>query len=180
MFHFRDVDNDGWAIDATTQTIQMLLEIEKTNFSPKEHENPSAHAGDFSRGDDISSSENDIDVEEDEVAEDQSEIATDSETVSLNIEESLGHTERKRDFVDESTEVQSENAESEKETDAEHDELLSPTSSMGGVRENSKETKSKSDESLINKLVDEFSIRIEDSVGKGGQDVGNGVELSLH
>ncbi|KAI9122152.1 hypothetical protein K1719_006841 [Acacia pycnantha] len=127
---FRDVDNDEWAIDAATQTIQMLLEIEKTKFPPKEHvvtleeaDHPS-HAGVFSQEDDSCSSKNGIVAEEDE-----SEVAIDSETVSLNIEGPLGLVERKRDFVDKNTRTELQNTEYEQETDdAEHDGILSVAS----------------------------------------------------
>ncbi|XP_061367495.1 exocyst complex component EXO84B-like [Gastrolobium bilobum] len=85
---FKDVDNDDWAIDAATKTIQKLLEIEKTSLHPKEpvvtiqeelHEyenqiNQSTYGcnDSFEEGD-INSSENNID-EVDEV-EDESEAA---------------------------------------------------------------------------------------------------------
>ncbi|XP_028765490.1 uncharacterized protein LOC114723476 [Neltuma alba] len=140
---FRDVDNDGWTIDAATWTIQMLLEIEKTNFPHKEHvvtleealheADRSAHTGAFSQEEDSYSSENDVDTEEDEIGKDVSEIAIDSETVSPNMEESLGLVERERDFVDKNTRTELENTEYEKETDAEHDGILSPASPGASV-----------------------------------------------
>lgn len=130
MFLFRDVDNDGWAIDVATKTIQMLLDIGKrepdeTKLSPKDkvvsleealHEaDQISPAGVFSQEDDSCSSDNDRDAEEA-----KSEIAIDLGTVSVNIEESLDHEERKIGIND--------NTEYEKESDAEHDGVLCPAS----------------------------------------------------
>ncbi|MED6207403.1 hypothetical protein PIB30_035504 [Stylosanthes scabra] len=93
---FKDADNDGWAIDVATKTIQKLLEIEKrTSMQPKEsvvnneeeesHEiqsNQSAYLSE--QDDDFSSSENNnnnnnnidaLDSKEDEVEKDELEVA---------------------------------------------------------------------------------------------------------
>ncbi|KAJ1397857.1 Exocyst component Exo84, C-terminal [Sesbania bispinosa] len=167
---FKDVDNDDWAIDAATKTIQKLLEIEKTSLHPKEpvvtikeelHEqenqiNQSACECNFSE-EDMNSSDNivdAVDVKEAEVAQDESE-AIDAETTSLDIAFSpVEGSSEKRDYVDTDTSnlrkptintMQLENTDFEKAVDAENDELT-PTSSMGEVGQNSEETKSKSDE----------------------------------
>lgn len=88
LLFFSDVDNDEWAIDAATETIQMLLKIEKTYLSPKNsvvaleeasHENQSMK-------DELSSSENGKDAEE-----------VESGTVSLNIKQKLENTESEKD-----------------------------------------------------------------------------------
>nr|XP_029146491.1 exocyst complex component EXO84C-like [Arachis hypogaea] len=94
---FKDADNDGWAIDAATKTIQKLLEIEKTTMQPKEsvvnneegelHESQSNQSAYLSEEGDLSSSENNnnnnIDAldEEDEVEKDDLEVAIDTNTL---------------------------------------------------------------------------------------------------
>lgn len=151
LYFFRDVINDDWAIDAATETIEKLLDIEKTSLHPKEiivnikeelheHENNA----------------DTVNVEEDEAAKDELEVAIDAEAASLELEFSPreGSLEE-RDYIDIDTlnlsqptinTVQLENStDLDKATDAEIDEL-SPTSSMIMVGQNSEETKSKSDE----------------------------------
>ncbi|XP_057422978.1 exocyst complex component EXO84B-like isoform X2 [Lotus japonicus] len=147
---FKDVVNDDWAIDAATETIQKLLDIEKTSLHPKEtivdikedlheHENNDA-----------------VNVEEDEVAKDELEVGIDAEAASLELEFSPSEDSLKeRDYIDIDTlnlsqptinTVQLENiTDLDKAGDAEID-VLSPTSSMNEVGQNSEEIKSKSDE----------------------------------
>ncbi|XP_054804304.1 exocyst complex component EXO84B-like [Prosopis cineraria] len=127
---FKDVDDDGWTIDASTQTIEMLLEIEKTKLLPKEHavaieealdeDGRSAQAGIgvISQEDDSRSSGNGIFAEEDDVTEDESEIVTDSE--------SLGQVEGNRDSVDKNTRTELEDNKYERESNAEHDGIMEP------------------------------------------------------
>ncbi|KAL4393821.1 hypothetical protein HN51_021794 [Arachis hypogaea] len=94
---FKDADNDGWAIDAATKTIQKLLEIEKTTtMQPKEsvvnneeegelHESQSNQSAYLSEEGDLSSSENNnnnnidaLDFDE----EDELEVAIDTNTLT--------------------------------------------------------------------------------------------------
>ncbi|KAI4349358.1 hypothetical protein L6164_009953 [Bauhinia variegata] len=200
---FRVVNEDEWAIKAATETIQKLLDIEKTIFLAEEpviievlRENQFANRVDFNE-DDISSSENGLDPEEAEVAKYESEVDTAAETVLLNVESSpqeepLELLQRKGDYVDESTSslrqstTQSEKSESADEAGAELDklqivdncDLLAPKSSMDELGENPKATKSKSDESTIDKQVDKTNMPanevalVDDSVGIENQDIG--------
>ncbi|TKY52764.1 Exocyst complex component EXO84B [Spatholobus suberectus] len=169
---FKDVDDDDWAIDAATKTIQMLLEIEKTSLHPKEpvvtikeesheHENQinqSAYGCNFSEEDDINSSESNVDTldaDKDEVAKHESEVATDGKRDSPDIGFSPGEGSLvKRDYVDRDTSnlrppsimtLQLENTDFEEATDTKNDELA-PTFCVGEAGQNSEETKSKSDE----------------------------------
>ncbi|QCE06737.1 Exocyst component Exo84 [Vigna unguiculata] len=96
---FKDVDEDDWAIDIATKTIQKLLEIEKASLQPEEHlvgiteeshehENQikqSAYGSDFSEEVDTNSSENNLDAERDEVAKHETEVTFDSKTASPDI-----------------------------------------------------------------------------------------------
>ncbi|RZB85584.1 Exocyst complex component EXO84A [Glycine soja] len=173
---FKDVDDDDWAIDAATKTIQKLLEFEKTSLHPKEpavtikeesHEHESqinqlAYESNFSEEDDISSSENNVvdtslDAEKDEVAKHELEVAIDAKMASLDTVFSPGEGSLvERDYyVDSNTSnliptsiitFQLEDADFEEAADTKNDELT-PTSSVGEVGLNSEEeTKSKSDE----------------------------------
>lgn len=175
-FLYRDVDDDDWAIDAATKTIQKLLEFEKTSLHPKEpavtikeesHEHESqinqlAYESNFSEEDDISSSENNVvdtslDAEKDEVAKHELEVAIDAKMASLDTVFSPGEGSLvERDYyVDSNTSnliptsiitLQLEDADFEEAADTKNDELT-PTSSVGEVGLNSEEeTKSKSDE----------------------------------
>jgi len=99
VFFYRDVDEDDWAIDIATKTIQKLLEIEKASLQPEEHlvgiteeshehENQikqSAYGSDFSEEVDTNSSENNLDAERDEVAKHETEVTFDSKTASPDI-----------------------------------------------------------------------------------------------
>ncbi|KAL5149137.1 Exocyst complex component EXO84A [Glycine soja] len=168
---FKDVDDDYWAIDAATKTIQKLLEIEKTSLHPKEpvvtikeesheHENQinqSAYECNFSKENDISSSENNVVKHElDEVAKHELEVAIDAKMASLDTVFSPGEGSLvKRDYVDTDSSnlrppsimtLQLEDADFVEATDTKNDELT-PTSSVGEVGLNSEEeTKSNSDE----------------------------------
>lgn len=170
-FLYRDVDDDYWAIDAATKTIQKLLEIEKTSLHPKEpavtikeesHEHESqinqlAYESNFSEEDDISSSENNVVKHElDEVAKHELEVAIDAKMASLDTVFSPGEGSLvKRDYVDTDSSnlrppsimtLQLEDADFVEATDTKNDELT-PTSSVGEVGLNSEEeTKSNSDE----------------------------------
>ncbi|KAL2323407.1 hypothetical protein Fmac_027786 [Flemingia macrophylla] len=132
---FKDVDDDDWAIDAATKTIQRLLEIEKTSLHQKkeshEHDNQinqSAHRCDFSEEDDKNSSYNNVvdtvDSEKHEVTKHDLKVAIDAKT------DSVGELE---------------NIDFEEATDTKNDEL-SPTSSVGELEQNSEETEPKTDE----------------------------------
>ncbi|XP_027362971.1 exocyst complex component EXO84B-like [Abrus precatorius] len=156
---FKDVDDDDWAIDAATKTIQKLLEIEKTSLHPKElvatikeesheHENhidQSAHGCNISEEDDINSLEDNkdtMDAGKDEVPNDESEAATDAKTASPNIVFIHGEgSPLKKDYVDSdilnltqpvSMNLQIQNTDFEKVTYSKDDELA-PTSSMDEV-----------------------------------------------
>ncbi|KAK7267434.1 hypothetical protein RIF29_20108 [Crotalaria pallida] len=88
---FKDVDNDEWAIDAATKTIQKLLELEKASLQPKEpvvtvdeelrenQVNQSAHARKFSEEEYISSAEN-VDADEAEATKDELKVGFDAQT----------------------------------------------------------------------------------------------------
>ncbi|XP_022641163.1 exocyst complex component EXO84B-like isoform X2 [Vigna radiata var. radiata] len=100
---FKDVDEDDWAIDAATKTIQKLLEIEKASLQPEEHlvaiteeshehENQikqSAYGSDFPEEVESNSSENNldavVDAERDEVAKHETEVTVDAKTSSPDI-----------------------------------------------------------------------------------------------
>ncbi|KAI4301060.1 hypothetical protein L6164_034377 [Bauhinia variegata] len=162
---YRDVNDDGWAIKAATETIQKLLDIEKTTFlaekpviivEEESRENQVAYAGDLNE-------------EEAEVSKDESEVDMDTETGPLDIEaspqeEPFGRLQMKVDYVGESTSnlrqstTQSEKSESGEELDklqiVDKCNLLVPTSSLDELGENPEGTESKSKESLIGKHVD--------------------------
>ncbi|XP_027189164.1 exocyst complex component EXO84B-like isoform X3 [Cicer arietinum] len=153
---FKDVDSDDWAIDVASETIQKLLEIEKTSLHPNEsivamkeelHEHQNYECN-FSEVDDINCLEDKVDLEEH-----GSEIAvvaeTDSTTFSIG-EGSLAD----RDYVDidnvnmrqhSMSYMQLENTDFEKTTDVGNDELT-PIHFLGEVVQNSDQTESKSEE----------------------------------
>ncbi|CAJ1968214.1 unnamed protein product [Sphenostylis stenocarpa] len=165
---FKDVDDDDWAIDAATKTIQKLLEIENASFHPEEpvvaiteesheHEDQiiqSAHGTDFSLEDDRNSSQNNVDAldaERDEVAKHEPEVYVDAEAASPDIVFSPEEGSLLKDVCADSTEtsnspsistLQFENTEETTDTKNE----LALTSSLREKLLNSKETKSKSDE----------------------------------
>ncbi|RDX79924.1 Exocyst complex component EXO84A, partial [Mucuna pruriens] len=103
---FKDVDDDDWAIDAATKTIQKLLENEKTSLQqPKEpvvsiteesheHHNQINQSAYGSEEDDINSSEN----------KHESEVAIDAKTASLDTVSSPDEGSLdKRDYVETDT-----------------------------------------------------------------------------
>lgn len=153
MTNFRDADSDDWAIDVATETIQNLLEIEKTSLHPKEsrvtikddlheHEDQtkeSTYECNFSEVDDKTYLEDNVDSEEHE-----SEVAIDAETDSSTFSSREGSL-AERDCVDidnvnmrqlSISYVQLENTDFEKVTDAGNDEL-SLTPSLGIAGQNS-------------------------------------------
>ncbi|KAK7393371.1 hypothetical protein VNO78_21924 [Psophocarpus tetragonolobus] len=166
---FKDVDDDDWAIDAATKTIQKLLEIEKTSLHPKEpvvtikeesreHENQinqSAYGCNFSEEDDTNFSENNqvdtLDAEKN-VVKQELEVA---KMASLDIVSSTGEGPlMKRDYIDTDASnirppslmtLQLEDIGVKEPTDTKHNEFT-PTSSEGEVEVNCEETKSNSDE----------------------------------
>ncbi|XP_029125367.1 exocyst complex component EXO84B-like [Cajanus cajan] len=158
---FKDVDNDDWAIDVATKTIQKLLEIEKTSLHPKkpvvtikeesqEHENlinQSTYERDFSEEDDINSSENNVGdtlvAEKNEVAKHEPQIDIDAKTTSQDIVSSPGEGSMNKDYVDTNTlnlrppstvTLQIENNDFEEATDTKNDELAT-TSSLSELLE---------------------------------------------